>query len=107
MRKPGTTFGRVTHTPGPWHVTGQSEGGRYITVKAEQGRTVARVPFNTEREVEAGQITDSADADLIAAAPDLLAALRRVMEAMDDGSDQPALVEARAAIALAMGEGQS
>lgn len=38
---------------------------------------------------------------LFAAAPALLASLVEVMDAMDDGSDEPALIRARAAIASA------
>ena len=69
----------MTHTPGPWTVTGQSEGGRYITVKAANRRTVARVPFSVVTdETPLEEITDAADANLIAAAPDMLAELEAV-----------------------------
>ncbi len=70
------------HTSGPWAVTGQSQGGRYITVQAATGRTVARVPFNSKTDVEAGAITDAADAALIAAAPHMLVALRQAAVAL-------------------------
>lgn len=67
-----------THTPGPWAVTGQRESARQIVVKASNGRTIALVPFNTEREVDSGSpLTDGSDASLIAAAPELLDALER------------------------------
>lgn len=66
---------KTYHSGDHWKVTGQSEGGRYITVKADTGRTVARVPWNTEKEVGAGIDTDNDDARLIAAAPDLLKSL--------------------------------
>lgn len=68
------------HTPGPWKKTGQSEGGRYIKIQAANGRIVARVPFNTEREVEQNIFTDDHDADLITTAPEL----RAMLEAMTD-----------------------
>ena len=60
------------HTLGPWAVTGESRAGRYITVKAASGRTVARVMFSSEAEGEAGTATDAHDAALIAAAPEML-----------------------------------
>lgn len=71
-------------TGGDWTVTGQSEGGRYITVKSSNGRTVARVPFNTERECAGGPLTDAGDAALIAAAPNLLKELCLLIEAADE-----------------------
>ena len=66
----------MKHTEGPWIVHSQSEGGRYITVKAATGRTVARVPWNNVPYGKENETicTDHADACLIAAAPDLLEA---------------------------------
>jgi len=75
-------------TPGPWAVTGQSDAGRYIVVKAANGRTVARVPFSREN-LPLSEITDASDAALIAAAPDLYAALEfavRELRLVRDGS---------------------
>jgi hypothetical protein len=69
------------HTEGPWAVTGQSEAGRYIKVAAH-GRTVARVLFSSEQAGERGEATDASDALLIAAAPDMLAALCAYDDAM-------------------------
>ena len=66
---PGTT-----HSPAPWRVHGQSETGRYITVKARNGRTVARVPWNVAN-TPLAECTDARDALTIALAPELLAAL--------------------------------
>jgi hypothetical protein len=66
---PGTT-----HSPAPWHISGQSESGRYITVKAANGRTVARVPWNGEN-TPLLECTDAQDALLTSLAPELLAAL--------------------------------
>lgn len=65
----------MQHSQGPFKVAGQSEGGRYIKITSASGRTVARVPFNTENEVEAGIITDAGDAALLAASPTMLDAL--------------------------------
>ena len=69
---PGTT-----HSPAPWHIHGQSESGRYITVKAANGRTVARVPFNAEN-TPLADFTDAQDALLTSLAPELLAQLAKV-----------------------------
>ena len=71
----------MRHTQGKWEVTGQSENSRYITVKSDNGRTVARVPWNSEKEVEQGICTDNSDAILIAAAPVLLEELKRFLTA--------------------------
>jgi hypothetical protein len=90
------------HTPGPWKVTGQSDGGRYITVAHEyhagfdsllRRRTVARIPFSRENDAHP---TDNSDARLIAAAPDLLAALKRLaaLEPFRDDDDRE-LIQAR------------
>lgn len=104
---PGTT-----HSPGPWRVHGQSESGRYITVKAANGRTVARVPFNPEN-TPLSECTDASDAHLIAAAPVLLAALllcqKRLLQNVshpefDPGTTHPWLDAARVAIAKARGQ---
>lgn len=66
------------HSPAPFRIAGQSEAGRYITVKAANGRTVARVPFSPQAEGEKGLAADHFDAHLFAAAPDMLTALRAV-----------------------------
>lgn len=66
---PGTT-----HSPGPWRISGQSESGRYITAKAANGRTVARVPFNPEN-TPLTECTDARDALMISLLPEMLDAL--------------------------------
>jgi hypothetical protein len=98
-------------TAGPWFVSSQSERGRYINVtSAETARIVARVPWNTEREVNSGaHLTDAHDAALIAAAPELLAALRGLLDCcelnMDDmePSTDEAITRAFTAIHKATG----
>ena len=65
---PGTT-----HSPAPWRVHSQALGS-YITVKAANGRTVARVPWNGEN-TPLAECTDARDALTISLAPELLAAL--------------------------------
>jgi hypothetical protein len=75
-------------TKGNWAVTGQSDGGRYIIVKSTTGRTVARVPFSTDKEAEAGAATDASDADLIAAAPAMYEALKKAKRALLSGQPE-------------------
>lgn len=70
-------------TPGPWAVTGQSETGKYIIVKAVKWRTVARVPWSTEKEADSGRATDHSDSLLIAAAPSMYEALQQMLRATD------------------------
>ena len=78
---PGTT-----HSPGPWRISGQSESGRYITVKAANGRTVARVPFNSEN-TPLPECTDATDALIVSLAPEMLAALEDMVICFGGHSD--------------------
>jgi hypothetical protein len=76
------------HTPGPWSFRASS----YLEyIYAADGSCV----FSGEM--------DTANARLISAAPELLASLRAMLDTMDDGSDEPTLIAARAAIAKATG----
>lgn len=98
---PGTS-----HSPGPWRISGQSESGRYITVKAANGRTVARVPFNPEN-TPLSECTDASDALITSLAPELLAALEDMVTCFGGHSDALArehLAQARAIIAKARGQ---
>lgn len=96
------------HTPGPWHCDGISEYTGEMLVRAENGDTVTRVCcYGPQSETPFSQ---AANARLIAAAPELLAALQvmvRDYAAVHDIGDvemQPAIYQARAAIATATGE---
>ncbi len=105
---PGTT-----HSPPPWRVHGQSETGRYITVKAANGRTVARVPFNREN-TPLAECTDAGDALLISLAPELLNALEdmvalaikmgKLAGGTDTSADLVRLRKAQSLITKARGE---
>lgn len=83
------------HTPGPWETSHDGHGGIYVGDK--NGRQVGFVSLRSEQE---------ANARLIAAAPELLEALRDLL-ADYDGSIEPgesALIDkARAAIAKVKG----
>lgn len=89
------------HTPGPWkaHPTGLARSGlpEYQIHWSDIGECVAEVVHGT------------ADAQLIAAAPDLLEALKDVMrvwhgETTSTSEDWDAAQKARAAIAKATGD---
>jgi len=85
------------HTPGPWSIYSITFKGYHQIACAQGGRVCQVVPFKDEYK---------ANARLIAAAPDLLEALKSMCEgfsALKD-SDFPALAKARAAIAKAEGK---
>ena len=84
------------HTPGPWFVTTQDD---YPTGE------VSADPMGVRHIVTTYCDDAKANARLIAAAPELLAALGRLLESGDvlDAADAGALKQARAAIARATG----
>lgn len=61
----------TTHTPGPWYVTHNSEGRRVISAQYAQGPSYTRICTMNQPESN-----NEVDASLIAAAPELLAALK-------------------------------
>ena len=94
------------HTPGPWHAAARSAKQRQIGVYTAQGNVVAvgraGDPIDLERRI--------ADARLIAAAPELLEALQRLLPAYreavklyDSNHDDVFTVAAHKAIAKATG----
>ena len=90
------------HTPGPWETPGEDGGERVICYQDSTGkrRTLAHV-YDGE---EFGSM--EANARLIAAAPELLAALQRSLNWLSSYSGDGALgayEQARAAIAKASG----
>jgi hypothetical protein len=89
-------MGAASHTPGPWH-SGKSKVNHYVATRC--GDVVCRLEGSAISPIDARV---AADARLIAAAPDLLEALRSMLE--DDDHDE-AKRKARAAIAKATGEG--
>jgi hypothetical protein len=71
------------HTTGPWETNRAARGG--IGVYTRQGATVCKV---TQWRGSLGQATTEANAALIAAAPDMLAALQDIMaESSRDDDD--------------------
>ena len=104
-----------THTPGPWHVTLQDTGEDGIHIWVDQSNPKENViaDINWRGETADGEPgeEDLANASLIAAAPDLLAACEGVLArigATGDyvGQDGQFAKEIRAAIAKAKGAGQ-
>lgn len=98
---PGTDI--TKHTPGPWHCDGISEYTGELLVRAENGDTVARVCcYGPQSETPFAQ---AHNARLIAAAPDLLEALKGLLNYENLGAYDRADVrkQARAAIAKATG----
>jgi hypothetical protein len=87
----------MKHTPGPWKhyddTAPAGKTGRHEIVA--MGRTVARVYYGDEQARH--------DARLIAAAPELLAALQMVMSLYGDGFAEDAQAYARVVIAKATG----
>ena len=85
------------HTPGPWRVEpDQPSHGAVLCVVGHIGQVIVRTP-------EPMEPVDHANAQLIAAAPDLLAALQDIAAEMAAGVINPHCVSrARAAIAKAV-----
>ena len=90
----------MSHTPGPWELReGDDEafGPAIYSAGAHDMDPLATVSRVSRRDAEA-------DARLIAAAPDLLAALEDVVQMYQPAFDPPFIERARAAIAKAKGE---
>ena len=77
----------MKYTGKKWEITGESETGRYITIKADTGRTVARVPWCPDNPEGNDLESDHYDALLIAQAPKLLEALRQLLIGVTNSSD--------------------
>jgi hypothetical protein len=93
---------KASHTPGPWAVGGGEAGGssEYVYCDDATGSAIAKFTLEYVRRPSA---VNAANGRLIAAAPDLLTSLQAMLGAMDDGSDEPTLVDARAAVTRATG----
>lgn len=101
----------ASHTPGPWEI-GEEQFGAQVMVFAGE-REVADCGHNFS---DCGNEEDRANARLIAAAPELLAALDRLLETVEDemvglidrktirARKVANITEARAAIRAARGE---
>lgn len=68
------------HTPGPWKIEGAFNGPDF-TIRSTDNKVIAVVPFPHAGIVEAQNPTEAtANADLIAAAPELLEALKEAQK---------------------------
>ena len=67
---------KTKHTPGPWKVEDRGQLNA-LTVHASDGLRIALIEYSNDRKI------DEADAGLIAAAPDLLAALKELVSRCD------------------------
>lgn len=66
------------HTPGPWHVSGEVRGTGFNVSDANK-RSVAAFPSTSRR----ADVERTANAHLIAAAPDLLATAKEMLAAIE------------------------
>lgn len=73
----------VAHTPGPWKL--EISGGHWAQVGAKHWGMVAKVCVGTR--INQGAV-QSANASLITAAPELLAALRHFVDAFDGDTEE-------------------
>lgn len=87
------------HTPGPWEVTYLDDSGQ-----RQVGAQHLEICTCWHHSVESIERQMEANARLIAAAPDLLAALIDWTAACDQNEEDAAFAAARAAIAKAFGE---
>ena len=84
---------KTEHTPAPWTIQ-HGESRRVYLINDRKGHAIGEIVYTDTR--------NPSDAQLIAAAPDLLAALVALLDDQRDAS-LPALAQARAAVYKALG----
>lgn len=84
---------KTEHTPAPWTIQ-HGESRRVYLINNREGHAIGEIVYTDTR--------NPSDAQLIAAAPDLLAALVALLDDQRDAS-LPALAQARAAVYKALG----
>ena len=84
---------KTEHSPAPWTIQ-HGHSTRVYLVNDREGNAVGEIVYSDTR--------NPSDAQLIAAAPELLAALMRLLDDQRDAS-LPALEQARAAVYKAIG----
>ncbi len=100
----------MTHTPGPWEIFGEDNGGLPVIRIEVSERDICEVRGVWDREYITQELDreSHANARLISAAPDLLEALERWRDRLGSPGDvdlQTLLHMTDAAIAKARGEG--
>jgi len=94
------------HTPGPWHVVDHHIANRYYVSVRHGDASIGAASWDVARVTVRQTWRDQqiANAHLIAAAPDLLAALQAFAdEIVPNNPNDPLWINARAAIAKATG----
>lgn len=95
----------MTHTPGPWTAHDSPVDGAYPISTAFGDHRICIAHAHGVFE-EPGRIEAQANARLIAAAPELLEALKRIMAAVNYGGiKMPAVIGIQASTAIAKAEG--
>jgi len=97
---------KTQHTPGPWEIDGFYQGA-FEVIAPKASVTRGRLVICSRGQHELREREFQANARLIAAAPDLLEALKEFVGAVDAGTtfaDSSVVDVARAAIAKARGE---
>lgn len=89
------------HTTGPWAIRLQPNGHR--TVRCALGAEIARMGGEN---MLADDSSARANANLVAAAPDLLAALQEMLKYAEGFEDADHVIDAYAAVARATGKTQ-
>lgn len=101
MSDPLTTDPKASHTPGPWGIEMHNDT-LWIAIPGTFGpKVIAEVDTGFDEPFESQQ---HANARLIAAAPDLLAALKELADSCDAIPGCPVTTRARMAIHKATGE---
>lgn len=95
---PAMRSGEAAHTPGPWRVA-------QINATDKPWAVIGQGPHGDE--IVAGYLRTEADARLIAAAPDMLAALQVLLASASYSTDAMDAAEAQARAAIAKAEGRS
>lgn len=90
---------QTQHTPGPWiiHAPANAAFVRHPSIVSDTGEVAKATWASSERQT-------NANARLIVAAPDLLAAIEGLLNALPSATTHPAIKAARAAIARATGQ---
>ncbi len=84
----------MKHTPGPWRIS-DARSTKVVLIDDAKGQAVGELVW--------ADVRNPADARLIAAAPDLLDALKDLVSVLGADSGEAEIVAARAAIAKAGG----
>lgn len=95
----------MTHTPGPWAYDCDSKE-IFSSIEEHGSGWIARVKGNDSEGRELSAEMQAANASLIAAAPELLAALKRLVEYCNNHSDYDAISDADRVIHKAEGRSE-